>query len=157
MIKQIKILFLGYGEERISLLLSYAKQIQSDNFLFIKKLIFLYIERTYGVYISRNARIGSNVKFRHPTGIVIGDGVIIGDNVTIYQNVTLGGGRIGDAQKGNYPCIGSGTVIFAGAKVIGKIRVGDNCIIGANAVVTKNIPNAHIAKGIPSKFSPIKD
>lgn len=113
--------------------------------------MLLRLEKVYGVCIGKTARLGRNLKLRHPVGIVIGDGVEIGDNVTIYQQVTLGGARIGDGKLGNYPSVGDGTVIFTGAKIIGGIAVGKNCVIGANAVVTENVPDNHIAVGVPAK------
>ena len=87
------------------------------------------MQRRYGVFISPLARIGAGVNFPHPTGIVIGEGVVIGEGAVIYQNVTLGGARRGDWQNNNYPEIGAGTVVFAGAVIVGRIRIGAGCTI----------------------------
>ncbi|WP_165477443.1 serine O-acetyltransferase [Idiomarina baltica] len=70
----------------------------------------------------------------------------------IFQNVTLGGARIGDAKESKYPEIGEGTVIFAGAVIVGKIKVGSNCIVGANSVVTRDLPNNCVAVGAPARI-----
>jgi len=116
----------------------------------IAKLSSRWLER-YGVYISHNAKIGKQLGLPHPTSIVIGEGVVIGADVTIYQSVTLGGRVIGDWEKGNYPQISDGCVIFAGAVIVGKVRVGKNCIVGANSVVTSDIPDYAVAVGAPAR------
>lgn len=106
----------------------------------------------YGVFVSYRANIGDNLRLPHPVSIVIGDGVNIGSNVTIYQSVTLGGKVIGDWEKNNYPTIGDGTVIFAGAVVIGKVKIGSNCVIGANSVVMSDLPDNSVAVGAPARI-----
>jgi serine O-acetyltransferase len=111
------------------------------------------INRNYSCYLSDKATVGNNIKFPHPVGIVIGDGVFLSDRVTIYQNVTLGAARVGDGVKGLYPKVGKDVVIFAGAKIIGNINIGDGAIIGANAVVTKDVPSYSVAIGIPAKIT----
>jgi serine O-acetyltransferase len=104
-----------------------------------------------GIYVSANAIISDTVNFPHPIAIVIGEGVIIESNVKIYQNVTLGGARQGDWRSDNYPVIGANTVIYAGAVVVGKIRVGRNCVIGANSVVLSDVPDNSVCVGAPAK------
>ncbi|MFN3908668.1 MAG: serine O-acetyltransferase [Flavobacterium sp.] len=104
----------------------------------------------YSSDVSFNIKVGKNVRFGHPTGIVIGNKTEIGDNVKIWQHVTFGShGKNG--LKKEYPIIGNNVKIFAGAKVIGGIFVGDNSIIGANSVVNVDIPSNSIAVGIPCK------
>ncbi|WP_160796552.1 DapH/DapD/GlmU-related protein [Shewanella insulae] len=110
------------------------------------------INRKYACYLSQKAIVGRNIKFPHPVGIVIGDGVTIAEDAIIYQNVTLGAARVGEGVKGLYPKIGKDVVIFAGAKVIGGITIGDGAVIGANSVVTKDIPANVSAVGIPARI-----
>ena len=105
----------------------------------------------YGVYISSKAAVDEGLRLPHPTSIVIGEGVFIGANVTIYQSVTLGGRVIGDWENGNYPEVAEGSVLFAGVVVVGKIRIGKNCIIGANSVVLSDIPDNSVAVGAPAR------
>jgi len=111
-----------------------------------RKLIF-----DFGCYIGNNVSVGLGVKFPHPNGIVIGEYAVIGKNCTIFQQVTFGGKVLGDAKDANYPKIGDNVVIFAGAKLIGNISIGDNVIIGANSVVNKNFPSNTVIGGIPAK------
>ena len=73
----------------------------------------------------------------------------IGKNCRIYQNVT-----IGSDKDGNFPTFGSNVVVYAGACIIGGVFVGDDVIIGANAVVIKDVPTGHTAVGVPAKFFP---
>lgn len=109
------------------------------------------IQRRYGIFISPLAQVATSTRFPHPTGIVIGEGAIVHEGVTIFQNVTLGGARLGDWQAGNYPEIGTGTTIFAGAVILGRIRVGRSCTIGANSVVLDDIPDGATAVGAPAR------
>ncbi|MBR1977822.1 serine acetyltransferase [bacterium] len=89
-------------------------------------------------------------QFLHPVGIVIAPEVKIGDNCLIMQNVTIGYGMSEKSQ--GYPEIGSNVKIFAGAVIIGGIKVGDGAIIAANSVVTKDVePNTMVA-GAPAVF-----
>lgn len=105
----------------------------------------------YGLFISPRAKIGAGLRMPHPVAIVIGEGVVLENDVTIFQSVTIGGRKLGDMKNGNYPNIGSGTVIFAGVVVIGKVRIGKNCVIGANSVVTSDIPDGATAVGAPAQ------
>ena len=73
---------------------------------------------------------------------------MIGKNCTIFQGVTIGSIR---GIKGGVPTIGDNVIIFAGAKIIGNVKIGNNTVIGANAVVTHNIPDNSVAVGIPAK------
>lgn len=106
----------------------------------------------YGSYIGSKVNIGIGVKFPHPSGIIIGESTKIGQNCTIYQQVTFGGKNIGDAQIGNYPIVGDNVIIYAGAKLIGNIIIGDNVIIGANSVVNKSFPSNVAIGGVPAKI-----
>lgn len=113
---------------------------------------FLYKQLTKrNCYISFNALIGKGVRFAHPLGIVVGDKVIIEDNVTIWQQVTIGShGKA--SQDYAYPTVKKNVRIYAGAKVFGGITIGENVIIGANAVVLKDIPDNCLAVGIPARI-----
>jgi serine O-acetyltransferase len=82
--------------------------------------------------------------FPHPVGIVIGDGAVIGHGVRIYQNVTLGLTQNG---VGGYPTIEDDVSIYAGAVVIGGITVGAGSVIGANAIVSRDVPAGSVVVG----------
>ena len=115
-------------------------------------LVFLLHKRIFRKFacdITPSCKLG-NVVFRHPTGIVIGGGAVLADGVIIHQNVTFGALRFGEKEKRGIPCqqiVGQDTIIGCGAKVLGDITIGKNCIIGANAVVTKDVPDGTTVVG----------
>ncbi|MFL9827999.1 serine O-acetyltransferase [Rhodoplanes sp. SY1] len=101
-----------------------------------------------GAQISATAKIGPGLYLPHPIGIVIANNTIIGVDVDIYQGVTIG--RI----RGNDPraaIIGDGVSIYAGAKILGPVSIGDRAEIGANAVVLRNVPADAAAVGVPAR------
>lgn len=101
--------------------------------------------------ISYKSKIGKNIEFAHPLGIVIGDFVVIGDNVKIWQQVTLGSHGKREFPL-EYPIIKNNVKIFAGAKVFGNIIIGENSVVGANAVVNIDVPANSVAVGIPCRI-----
>ena len=105
--------------------------------------------------IAPDALIGTDVRLPHPTGIVIGSGVVVGDHVTLYQQVTLGSHGKPELGKA-YPTIGDGSVIYAGAKVIGGVTVGAHAVIAANSVVRTDVPDNAVVVGIPGHVIRIK-
>ncbi len=101
--------------------------------------------------IHPGAAIGENFFIDHGF-VVIGETARIGDGVTIYQHVTLGGTNPTSGEAGNrHPTIGDHVIIGSGAQVLGPIRVGDRARIGANAVVTKDVPEGATMVGIPAR------
>jgi len=101
--------------------------------------------------IHPGAVIGSNFFIDHGF-VVIGETAEIGDDVTIYQQVTLGGTNPTDGEPGKrHPTIGNGVIIGSGAQVLGPIHVGARARIGANAVVTKDVPEGATMVGIPAR------
>jgi len=112
--------------------------------------IRLFIERfteiTTGISIPAQARIGRGLRIHHFGGIIVHSEAVIGEGCTLYHGVTLGdlGGW------GGAPSIGNHVVIGAGAKILGRIEVGDYCRIGANAVVRTSVPAGCLAVGVPA-------
>jgi serine O-acetyltransferase len=102
-----------------------------------------------GIEIHPGATIGRRLFIDHGMGVVIGETAEIGDDVLIYHGVTLGG-LSGQPGK-RHPTIGNEVAIGAGAQVLGPITVGHGARIGANAVVTKDVPPNCTVVGIPAK------
>lgn len=100
-----------------------------------------------GVEIHPGAVIGRRFFIDHGMGVVIGETAVIGDDVLMYHEVTLGGTTLEKGKR--HPTIGNNVLIGMGAKIVGAITVGDNCRIGANAVVNKNIPDNCTVVGVP--------
>jgi serine O-acetyltransferase len=102
-----------------------------------------------GIEIHPGAKIGRRFFIDHGMGVVIGETTEIGNDVTLYHQVTLGGTSTKKGKR--HPTIGNNVVIGAGAKVLGPVKVGDNCKIGANSVVVKDVPPNSTVVGIPGK------
>lgn len=137
-----------YPEYRIQYLVNrYIEyEFSESKYRLILKLLLRSILMTkYGIIIGANSKIERGINLFHPINIVIGDRCIIGKNCTIYHDVTLG------QNHGKYPVIGDNVIIYPGAKIIGDVKVGNNAIIGANAVVVKDVLDNQIVGGVPAK------
>lgn len=119
----------------------------------LSKIIWYLNTIIFSCYISPKSIIGRAPIFPHPVGIVIGEGAKIGDNVTVYQHVTLG--RQSSNADG-YPTIGSGVTIYTGAIIVGKTYIGDNCIVGANALILHSMEAGSAALSPISTIRQIK-
>lgn len=105
-----------------------------------------------GIEIHPGATIGRRFFIDHGMGVVIGETAEIGEDVMVYHGVTLGGRSLQQVKR--HPTIGNRVTIGAGAKVLGPLHVGDDSAIGANAVVTRDVPAESIATGIPAVVRP---
>ena len=122
----------------------------------IARIISQFSRFLTGIEIHPKAKVGKNLFIDHGMGVVIGETSEIGDNVTIYHMVTLGG--ISPSINSNeqrkikrHPTLKDNVVVGSGAQVLGPIVVGKNAKIGANAVVTKDVPENAVMVGIPAK------
>lgn len=125
---------------------------KSSNYLHKKhipilpRLIFLITRLLCGCSIPPSVEIGKNTRLAHNgLGVVVHDKCVIGHDTVIHVNVVIGG------KDGKAPVIGNFCYIGAGAVLLGGITIGDDSIIGANAVVTHDIPPGVIALGVPAK------
>ena len=103
----------------------------------------------FSCHIKRDAKIGVACRLPHPIGIVIGDGAVVEDNVSIYQHVSIGRTT---HKESDYGMICSGATIYSGAVIAGNVRVGRHAIIGANSVVTHDVPDNATAVGVPARL-----
>ena len=102
-----------------------------------------------GIEIHPAAKIGERFFIDHGMGVVIGETAEVGDDVLMFHGVTLGGVSMNPGKR--HPTIGDNVQIGAGAKVLGPVTVEDGAKIGANAVLVKNLPQGHVAVGVPSR------
>lgn len=102
-----------------------------------------------GIEIHPGATIGRRFFIDHGMGVVIGETAEIGDDVLMYHQVTLGGTSLEKVKR--HPTIGNNVLIGMGAKIVGAVTVGDDARIGANAVVTRDVPANSTVVGIPGK------
>jgi serine O-acetyltransferase len=122
----------------------------------IARMISQFSRFLTGIEIHPKAKIGKNLFIDHGMGVVIGETSEIGDNVTIYHMATLGGispSVDSDNQRDvkRHPTLKDNVVVGSGAQVLGPVVVGKNAKIGANAVVTKDVPENAVMVGIPAK------
>ena len=103
-----------------------------------------------GIQLPIGTQVGGGIKFYHFGDVVINRNAIIGENASIYNGVTIGINLRPDG-KAYPPIIGDNVVLCTGAKVIGNVKIGSNSVIGANAVVVKDIPENSVAAGVPAK------
>jgi len=109
-----------------------------------------------GIEIHPGAKIGRNLFIDHGMGVVIGETSEIGNNVTIYHMATLGGispsiNSNDQRQVKRHPTLSDCVVVGSGAQILGPVMIGANAKIGANAVVTKDVPENAVMVGIPAK------
>jgi serine O-acetyltransferase len=155
------------AKSKLSLILTYpgvkavffhriANFFSTAKFDLIARIISQFSRFLTGIEIHPRAKIGKNLFIDHGMGVVIGETSEIGDNVTIYHMVTLGGiaPSINSNDQRNikrHPTIEDEVVIGSGAQVLGPVRVGRCAKIGANAVITKDVPEKAVMVGIPAK------
>lgn len=118
---------------------------------FLARLVNHFARFLTAIDIHPGAQIGKRFFIDHGF-TVIGETAEIGDDVTIYQNVTLGGTNPANGEPGKrHPTIGNGVIIGAGAQVLGPIMVGERARIGANAVVTDEVPEGATMIGLKAR------
>ena len=155
------------AKSKLSLILTYpgvkaiffhkvANFFATAKFDLVARIISQFSRFLTGIEIHPKAKIGKNLFIDHGMGVVIGETSEIGDNVTIYHMVTLGGispSINSDSQRQikRHPTLMNNVVVGSGAQILGPVIVGENAKVGANAVVTKDVPNNAIMIGIPAK------
>ena len=123
------------------------------SFSLIYRILYKIIQITTGIELPCEVEIGSNFVIDHFGGIVISGSTRFGNNCRIRTGVVIG---LKYADQPAAPVIGNNVDFGVGAKAFGAITIGDNVVIGANAVVTKNVPDNSIANGIPAVIKPRK-
>ena len=108
-----------------------------------------------GIEIHPAAAIGAGFFVDHGMGVVIGETTEVGDDVMLYQGVTLGG--TGFERGKRHPTLGNGVTVGVGAKILGAVNVGDGAIIGAGAVVLRDVPAHSTVVGIPARVVSVRD
>jgi serine O-acetyltransferase len=103
----------------------------------------------FGVDLPASTRVGSGLYMNHPTGIVVHSEAVIGRDCNLSQDVTLGEANRG--RNAGFPTIGDGVYIGPGAKIVGAVHVGDDSAIGANCVVTSDVPPHSVVVGVPGR------
>ncbi len=155
------------AKSKLSLILTYpgvkavffhriANFFQLAKFHLVARIISQLSRFLTGIEIHPGAKIGKNLFIDHGMGVVIGETSEIGNNVTIYHMATLGGiapsiNSNEQRQVKRHPTLGDCVVVGSGAQILGPVIIGANAKIGANAVVTKDVPENAVMVGIPAK------
>ena len=155
------------AKSKLSLILTYpgvkavffhriANFFQLAKFHLVARIISQLSRFFTGIEIHPGAKIGKNLFIDHGMGVVIGETSEIGNNVTIYHMATLGGiapsiNSNNQRQVKRHPTLSDCVVVGSGAQILGPVMVGTHAKIGANAVVTKDVPENAVMVGIPAK------
>ncbi|MDA7477657.1 serine O-acetyltransferase [Candidatus Pelagibacter ubique] len=155
------------AKSKLSLILTYpgvkavffhriANFFQLAKFYLVARMISQLSRFLTGIEIHPGAKIGKNLFIDHGMGVVIGETSEIGNNVTIYHMATLGGiapsiNSNNQRQVKRHPTLGDCVVVGSGAQILGPVKIGTHAKVGANAVVTKDVPENAVMVGIPAK------
>jgi serine O-acetyltransferase len=120
-------------------------------FSLLYKLLYKLIQIITGVELPCEATVGRNFVIDHFGGIIVSGYTTFGDNCRIRNGVTIGLRRVDEKLA---PKIGNNVDIGAGAKLLGAINIGDDVIVGANAVVLIDVPSNSVAVGVPAIVKP---
>jgi len=115
----------------------------------LARVLLRRLEYKLGISIPPNTKIGSGFYIGHFGGIVVNENSVIGKNCNISHGVTLG--QVNRGTKKGSPQLADNIYIGPGAKIIGAVRIGNNAAIGANCVVTKDVPDNAVVIGVPGK------
>lgn len=119
-------------------------------YMILNKLVEIFC----GITIGGGAQIGRRLCIEHHGGIVIHGAAVIGDDCLIRHGVTIGNAGRKDPQGA--PTIGNRVEIGAGAKILGRITLGDDAVVGANAVVTHDVPPGAVVGGVPARVIKVR-
>lgn len=120
-------------------------------FSLLYKLLYKWVQIVTGVELPCEVKVGRGFVIDHFGGIIVSGYASFGDNCRIRNGVVVG---LSHADDPCAPVIGDNVDIGTGAKVLGRIRIGNNVLIGANAVVVRDVPDDSIAVGVPAVVKP---
>jgi hypothetical protein len=113
------------------------------------RTLFRFVRNVYGIELPYSAKVGRRVVIEHQGDIVVHGAAEIGDDCIIRHGVTIGNRHLDCPHEA--PVLGVGVNIGAGAKILGKLQIGDKANVGANAVVTRDVEANHTVVGIPAR------
>lgn len=118
-------------------------------FSFLYKALKIVQQMVTGIELPCETKLGRRVRIDHFSDIIISGDAVIGDDAIIRNGVTIG---LKNTNEKGSPVIGNRVDIGAGAKILGRITIGDDVIIGANAVVITDVPSFSLAVGVPARI-----
>lgn len=114
------------------------------------RMMFRKVRNGYGIELPYSAKVGRRVVIEHQSAIVIHGNCVIGDDCVIRQGCTLGNRYLDRLDEA--PILGDRVNVGAGAKILGRVQIGSDVCIGANAVVLSDVGVGETAIGIPAKI-----
>ena len=136
-----------FGQWRYGIAFAPARKVASA----VYKILYKFVQILTGIELPCEVKIGRNFVIDHFGGIVISGYASFGDNCRIRNGVVVGLRHVDEPCA---PQIGDNCDIGAGAKLLGNIHIGNNVAIGANAVVLTDVPDDHVAYGVPAIVKP---
>jgi len=142
------------------LVLFLFRSVQLINRYTLLKIIFIWhllayrywVDWVWGIELPRKLTVGKGLSLFHGHALVINQGVIIGEGCTLRNSTTIGHKKLADGSFSKCPRIGNHVDIGANVCIIGDVTIGDNVVIGAGSVVTKNIPSDCVVVGNPARI-----
>jgi serine O-acetyltransferase len=123
----------------------------------LSRILYFMNVVLFGSSLPPSAEVGPGLVIPHPVGMGFSSNVKIGSNVTLFAGSLIGAAGYEDRSKDGLPTIGDGAFIFTRAQVVGPVNVGNDAIIGANAVVMKDVPPGAIVLGAPGRVVRYRD
>ncbi len=122
--------------------------------LFLPYFIFyrVFVEWLLCIELPWKTRVGPGFRIDHGQALIINDGTVFGAECIVRNSTTIGNKRLQDGSYSKAPVFGDRVNIGANAVIIGPITIGDDCAIGAGAVVLKDVPARHVAVGNPARI-----
>jgi len=140
------LLVFRFGHARLVIRNKILRALWTIVYMVLSKLVEIFC----GITIGASATIGRRLTIEHHGCIVIHGATTMGNDCMIRHGVTIG--NSGQSDPFGAPDIGDRVEIGAGAKILGRIRIGNDAIIGANAVVTRDVPENAIVGGVPARI-----
>jgi len=117
----------------------------------ISRLLYILNLVLFGVDLAPSAEVGPGLALPHPNGVAIAPATRIGRKVRLFQQVSVGGVSYEDPTRDGFPTVGDECWIFAGAKVLGPIHIGDRAMVASNALVIRSVPAGAVVVGNPAR------
>jgi len=117
----------------------------------ISRLLYILDLVLFGVDLAPSAEVGAGLALPHPNGVAIAPATRIGRKVRLFQQVSVGGVSYEDPTRDGFPTVGDECWIFAGAKVLGPIHIGDRAMVASNALVIRSVPAGAVVVGNPAR------
>ncbi len=117
----------------------------------LSRLLYIFNMALFSVDLAPNAEIGAGFALPHPVGVAVAPQTRIGERARLFQGVSVGGGATEDPTRDGFPTIGNDCWLFAGAKVLGPVTIGDGAMVAANALVVRSVPPRAVVLGNPAR------